>query len=322
VAIHVLLVEDNPGDVRLTQEAFRKVNPSVQLHVANDGSEAMAFLRHHGAFSDAPRPDFILLDLNLPKMDGREVLAQIKADPSLRTTPIFILSTSKEGLDVANSYGLQANCFLVKPVNLDDYETLMTTINDFWLTKVELPRYDEKGTAAIDLLPPFKWRTEANEAVPDFSARSMDILLVDDNEGDARLMREVLSGINKTVHLHVVTDGLEAMAFLKYQGKYLDAPRPQLILLDLRMPKLDGLEVLAQLKMDPRLSVIPIVVLTTSNSESDITQSYQLMASCYLTKPAELGEFERLVKSLNEFWFTKVAFPRVQRNVVAPQPVG
>jgi two-component system, chemotaxis family, response regulator Rcp1 len=117
----------------------------------------------------------------------------------------------------------------------------------------------------------------------------MDILLVDDNRGDARLLREVLSEINKTVRLHVVTDGLEAMAYLNYQGPYLDAPRPALILLDLSMPKMGGLEVLVQVKADPRLRAIPIVVLTSSNSERDIVQSYQLMANCYLTKPGELA---------------------------------
>ena len=108
----------------------------------------------------------------------------------------------------------------------------------------------------------------------------MNILLVDDNEGDARLLREVLSEINKTVHLHVVTDGLEAMAFLRYQGPYPRVPRPQLILLDLHMPELGGLDVLAQVKTDPRLSVIPMVVLTSSDSQRDIVQGYQLMANC------------------------------------------
>jgi two-component system, chemotaxis family, response regulator Rcp1 len=140
----------------------------------------------------------------------------------------------------------------------------------------------------------------------------MDVLLIDDSEGDARLMREVLSEINKTVRLHVVTDGLEAMAFLKHQGPYLNVPRPQLILLDLRMPKMDGLEVLAQVKTDSRLSVIPIVVLTTSSSEVDIVQSYRLKANCYLTKPTELVDFERLVRTINDFWLTQVKFQTAQ----------
>jgi two-component system, chemotaxis family, response regulator Rcp1 len=144
--------------------------------------------------------------------------------------------------------------------------------------------------------------------------RPMDVLVVDDNEGDARLLREVLSEINKTVHLHVVTDGLQAMEFLRYQGPYLDVPRPQLILLDLHMPKVGGLELLTQIQADPRLRVIPIVILTTSRSEADIAQSYQLMANCYLTKPDELVEFEQLVRSLNEFWFTKVRFQSKQQR--------
>ena len=151
----------------------------------------------------------------------------------------------------------------------------------------------------------------------------MDILLVEDNQGDARLLREVLSEVNKTVHLHLVTDGLEALAFLRYQGPYLDVPRPQLILRDLHMPKLGGLAVLAQVKMDPHLSTIPIVVLTTSHSELDIVQSYQLMANCYLAKPDDLAEFERLIKSLNNFWLTRVTSQRAQQPVESsPQPVG
>jgi len=145
---HVLLVEDNAGDVRLTQEAFREVNPSIQLHIANDGVEAMSFLRRQGVNADAPRPDFILLDLNLPKMDGREVLAEIKADATLKMTPTLILTTSKEGRDIARSYELQANCYLCKPVQLDEFEKLVKSLNDFWMTKAELPQLT--GDYAID----------------------------------------------------------------------------------------------------------------------------------------------------------------------------
>jgi len=139
MAINVLLVEDSPGDVRLTQEAFRDANRSIQLHVASDGIEAMAFLRHEGVYADAPRPDLILLDLNLPKMDGREVLSHIKNDADLKTIPTVILTTSDAEADVVKSYQLQANCYLTKPVQLDAFETLVKSINDFWLTKVKLP---------------------------------------------------------------------------------------------------------------------------------------------------------------------------------------
>ncbi len=145
--IEVLLVEDSPGDVRLTQEAFRNANPTVHLHVATDGSEAMIFLRHQGAHSNAPRPDLILLDLNLPKMDGREVLAHIKQDESLKTIPTIILTTSDDEVDIVKSYKLQANCYLNKPVQLDHFDNLVKSINDFWLRDAKLPRHGTGGAA-------------------------------------------------------------------------------------------------------------------------------------------------------------------------------
>jgi chemotaxis family two-component system response regulator Rcp1 len=139
-AIQVLLVEDSPGDVRLTQEAFRCANISVNLHVATDGVDAMAFLRHEGAYFAAPRPELILLDLNLPRMDGREVLARIKEDQNLRTIPTVILTTSETETDISTSYQLSANCYLSKPVELDAFESLVRSINDFWLTTARLPQ--------------------------------------------------------------------------------------------------------------------------------------------------------------------------------------
>jgi chemotaxis family two-component system response regulator Rcp1 len=138
--IEVLLVEDSPGDVRLTREAFREANGSIRLHVATDGVEAMSFLRHEGPHAHAPRPDFILLDLNLPKMDGREVLALIKKDDGLKTIPTCILTTSEAEVDILKSYELQANCYLIKPVQLEAFENVVRSINDFWLTKVRLPQ--------------------------------------------------------------------------------------------------------------------------------------------------------------------------------------
>jgi chemotaxis family two-component system response regulator Rcp1 len=143
--IEVLLVEDSPGDVRLTQETFRDANRSIHLHVASDGVEAIAFLRHEGSHAHSPRPDLILLDLNLPKMDGREVLARIKGDESLKTIPTVILTTSDAEADIVKSYQLQANCYLTKPVQLDAFESLVKSINDFWLTKVKLPQQRQSG---------------------------------------------------------------------------------------------------------------------------------------------------------------------------------
>jgi CheY-like chemotaxis protein len=137
--IEVLLVEDSPGDVRLMREVLRDSNSFIRLHVASDGVEAMDFLNRTGTLGDAPRPDLILLDLNLPKMDGREVLAHIKEDDGLKSIPTVVLTTSEAQADIDKSYKLHANCYMSKPVQLEAFEALVKSINDFWLTKVKLP---------------------------------------------------------------------------------------------------------------------------------------------------------------------------------------
>jgi CheY-like chemotaxis protein len=138
-AIEVLLVEDNPGDVRLTREALKEGKVRNNLSVAPDGVEALAFLRREGKYADAPRPDVILLDLNLPRKDGREVLEAIKADPALRNIPVVILTTSDAERDIVRAYSLHANCYITKPVDLDQFITVVKSIEDFWFTIVKLP---------------------------------------------------------------------------------------------------------------------------------------------------------------------------------------
>jgi CheY-like chemotaxis protein len=135
-----LLVEDNPGDARLTQEALRDARVLNQLDVVHDGVEALAWLRREGAYAEAPRPDLILLDLNLPRKDGREVLAEIKSDPELRRIPVVILTTSGDERDVLAAYDLHANSYVVKPVDLDQFITIMKSIKDFWFQIVKLPQ--------------------------------------------------------------------------------------------------------------------------------------------------------------------------------------
>jgi CheY-like chemotaxis protein len=138
--IEVLLVEDSAGDVRLTQEAFRGSGKPVRLHLAADGVEAMAFLRREGVYADVPRPDLILLDLNLPRLDGRGVLALIKKDVDLKIIPTIILTTSDSEADILISYQLQANCYLRKPAHWDAFDSLVRSINAFWLTRAKLPQ--------------------------------------------------------------------------------------------------------------------------------------------------------------------------------------
>ncbi|XWX02479.1 response regulator [Aggregatilineales bacterium SYSU G02658] len=137
--IQILLVEDNPGDVRLTREALKESKMHNTLHVAADGVEALRFLRGQGPYADAPRPDIILLDLNLPRKDGREVLAEIKADESLRRIPVVILTTSDDEHDILRSYDLHANCYITKPLDLRQFAMIVKTIENFWFQIVKLP---------------------------------------------------------------------------------------------------------------------------------------------------------------------------------------
>ena len=140
--IEILLVEDNPGDVRLTQEVLKDGRIKNTLRVVGDGVEALEFLHREGLHADAKTPDLILLDLNLPRMSGREVLAEIKSDPDLHRIPIVVLTTSAAETDILTSYDLHANCYITKPVDLDQFVKVVRSIEDFWLAIVRLPRED------------------------------------------------------------------------------------------------------------------------------------------------------------------------------------
>lgn len=137
--IEILLVEDNPGDVRLTLEAFKEAKVTNRIHTVQDGEAALSFLQRQGSYADAPKPDMILLDLNLPKKDGREVLEAIKKDPALKRIPVVILTTSKAEEDILKTYDLHANCYITKPVDIDQFFGVIKSIESFWLTFVRLP---------------------------------------------------------------------------------------------------------------------------------------------------------------------------------------
>ncbi|HEX9593079.1 MAG TPA: response regulator [bacterium] len=137
--IHILLVEDNPGDIRLTREAFSQTRTPIDLRVATDGVEALDFLRGAGQFRSAPRPDLILLDLNLPRKNGREVLAEIKQDQTLRRIPVVVLTTSTAEEDILGAYDLHANSYITKPVDLGQFDEIVQTIERFWLSIARLP---------------------------------------------------------------------------------------------------------------------------------------------------------------------------------------
>ena len=137
--IEILLVEDNEGDVQLTREALDRAKVRNNLHVTSDGVEAMDFLRRKNGFSAAPRPDLVLLDLNLPNMDGREVLQEMKSDPSLKTIPVVVITSSEAEQDIVKTYALSANCYVTKPLDLSQFMRVVQSISEFWLQIVKLP---------------------------------------------------------------------------------------------------------------------------------------------------------------------------------------
>jgi len=139
IPVEILLVEDNPGDVRLAREGLNECKIRNNLHVVDDGVKALAFLRRQDGYAKAPRPDLVLLDLNLPRKDGREVLREVKEDESLRTIPIVVLTTSKAEEDILKSYSLHANCYVTKPMGLQQFLDVVRSIEDFWFTIVKLP---------------------------------------------------------------------------------------------------------------------------------------------------------------------------------------
>jgi two-component system, chemotaxis family, response regulator Rcp1 len=139
IEVNVLLVEDNPGDVRLTMEALREAKMHNRVYVAQDGVEALAFLRKEGKYAEMPRPDLILLDLNLPRKNGREVLEEIKTDEDLKCIPVVVLTSSSAEQDVLRAYKLNANCYVTKPVDLDQFLSVVKSIEDFWMSVVKLP---------------------------------------------------------------------------------------------------------------------------------------------------------------------------------------
>jgi CheY-like chemotaxis protein len=146
--VKILLVEDNPADVRLTREALKEGKVRNNLHVVADGEAALAFLRREGQYARAPHPDLIFLDLNLPRKDGREVLAEIKEDPDLKRIPVVVLTTSTAEKDILQSYNLHANCYVTKPVHLDEFLSVVKSIDDFWLAIVKLPPAGKTMSAA------------------------------------------------------------------------------------------------------------------------------------------------------------------------------
>ncbi len=271
--VDILLVEDNPADARLAAEALKESGFASHLHWAADGLQALEFLRRRKEGSDDIRPGLILLDLNLPKKDGREVLAELKRDPSLRRIPVVVLTTSHSRDDRDRSYDLHANCFITKPGQWDEFVEVVRSIKDFWFGRVDLPEASRMATGEAEVPPPSPARP-----LPSLTEgrAPLKVLLVEDSASDIRLVRELLAEAGQS-HIEIATAGTVRQAF-----DLLGAQTFEAILLDLSLPDSQDLEGLATLH--GRATGVPIVVMTGLKDEAAAARALRQGAQDYLVK--------------------------------------
>jgi diguanylate cyclase (GGDEF)-like protein len=274
--VEILLVEDNAGDARLAAEALKESAFNTRLHWVADGVQAMRFLRRAGANVRAPRPDLILLDLNLPVKDGRQLLAELKGDPDLKSIPVVVLTCSDAEEDRRRAYELHANCYVLKPFQWAEFLGSMRAIGDFWLRRVSLP--GTPGGAAPERPASRNGaRGRAAAAAPDPGGRDGPrILVVEDNAGDARLVRELLAGAGQEAA------GLTIVRRLADALRRLEEERFDAVLLDLNLPDSRGLDTLA--KVHARAPSLPLVVMTGSEDEEIAARALRQGAQDYLVK--------------------------------------
>lgn len=259
--IEILLVEDNPGDVRLTVEALKDSKLLNRLHIVSDGVEAIQFLRRHGRYHNAVRPDVILLDLNLPRKSGHEVLAEIKSDPDLRNIPVTIVTTSESDTDVQRAYESYANCYITKPVDFSRFMQVVQGFEDFWINIVKLPRVTENRALGV-----------------------VRVLVVEDNAGDARLITEWLESGPAVFEV-------EHVGNLAAAQTRIHVGRTDVVLLDLGLPDSTGIETLQRIRQAaPQL---PVIVLSGLDDQDLAIRAVRAGAQDFLTKGVHTEELLR-----------------------------
>lgn len=297
--LDVLLVEDSPVQVMILKHVIRDVPVFNLLHVAEDGEPAMAFLRREGEFAEAGRPDVILCDINMPRKDGFEVLAEVKSDERLRSIPFVMLTTSDANDDIVRAYKEGANSFISKPIDLYGLESILNHFAHYWeaakyATDVKTGKVDPQVALILPTVPVLI------DAV--LKPKSVEVLLVEDSPTQAMMIREIISDVREFNWLATMADGEQAMNFLRREGEFARAARPNLIVLDLNLPKQDGIEVLKQIKSDPGLRDIVVVVLTIRDQLEDIVKCYNEGANTYLTKPVSAEGMRAILHRFAGYW--------------------
>ena len=326
--VEILLVEDNPDDVELTLHAFKKSKLVNRVQVVRDGAEALDYLFGDGEFAGRDVldvPHLVLLDLKLPKVSGIEVLRRIRGDPRTRSIPVVAMTSSREERDIAETYKLGLNSYIVKPVDFDQFGKIVEELGYYWLLLNQPPTRPAPGaghTSPSELRRSRRtWRkgitmrgdpTEAppssspsGGAIPMLDHYTVEILLVEDNPDDVELTLHAFKKSKLVNRVRVVRDGAEALDYLFGDGEFagrdvLDVPH--LVLLDLKLPKVSGIEVLRRIRGDPRTRSIPVVAMTSSREERDIAETYKLGINSYIVKPVDFDQFGKVVEQLGYYW--------------------
>ncbi|GJL53375.1 MAG: hypothetical protein NPIRA02_05070 [Nitrospirales bacterium] len=270
----VLIVDDQASNRLILRELLETLE--WVCTEASNGVEGLERVRH-------AKPDLILTDYHMPEMDGLKLLEELKNTPAHRDIPVIMITAHSTADIHSQALSLGVSTVLPKPF---EFEALFRAVSNIVTAKAS-----EQHTVVS-------------------TARKLEILLVEDNEGDVRLTREALKDVKVPARLSVVYDGEEAMAFLRRQDSYANAAHPDLILLDLNLPKKSGHEVLVEIKSDENIQSIPVVVLSSSAQDDDILKAHERFANCYVTKPVDLNEFWNLIKHIVEFWLVIAKIPQ------------
>lgn len=294
--LEILNVEDNDLDAESLKRALDPIQIPKKLHRVEDGQAALDYLHRHGPYADAPRPDLILLDLNMPGISGHEVLQHIKEDDELKSIPVIILTTSDSLVDITLAYANFANGFLTKPFQHEDTLDAVGAMAKFWFSVVRLPPRAGQSEP---------WQRGEAEVI---QAREcpLEILYIEDDPLDGEMFVEIATETGFTQPVQVVTCAEDALAYLSQDGPSQDAPRPDLIVLDINLPAKSGLELLQHLREDePGLKAMQVIIFTNFNSDETVLDAYRSHANAFIPKPRTADEWKQTLAAVSH-WYSVV----------------
>lgn len=302
--IQILLVENEGEDTQSLRSAFEESGVSSVVEAVPDARSAFARLRGEAPYTAMVEPSLIILDVTVNGSDGvpsisahLEMLAELKSDEALRSIPVVVVTSSNAEADILNAYSHGACSFVCKPVPGEKRRELFSRFAEYWGYVAQLPRSVTESEESLES------RLEAiNSAISSQTIDPVEVLVVDDSEDDVVLLEEAFRGCPLVSFIETVDDGEEALKYLRREGRYSNARRPGLVLLDINMPSMNGFEVLTEMRNDPALVKLPVVMLTTSKQESDILRAYDSGACSFISKPVNFNRMRHIAQQFALYW--------------------